>query len=72
MNETTIQIPSEELFGPLYQELSVFTYTYNPKTRNIKYGHPAGLHDDTVMSLAIGNYARKSKKTYGTYATMGR
>lgn len=72
MNESTIEIPSEELFPHLYQELSVFTYDYNPKTRNIKYGHPAGLHDDTVMSLAIGNFARKSKKSYGTYAVMGK
>ena len=72
MNESTIQIPSEELFPHLYQELSVFTYEYNPKTRNIKYGHPAGLHDDTVMSLAITNWSRKTKKSYGTYAVMGR
>ena len=72
MNESTIQIPSEELFPHLYQELSVFTYEYNPKTRNIKYGHPAGLHDDTVMSLAICNWSRKTKKSYGTYAVMGR
>ena len=72
MNESTIRIPSEELFQPLYNELSVFTYDYNPKTRNIKYGHPAGLHDDTVMSLAIGNYNRKNNKNYGQYTVMGK
>ena len=72
MNETSVLIPSEELFPHLYQELSVFTYDYNPKTRNIKYGHPNGLHDDTVMSLAICNYSRKTRKSFGTYNVMGR
>jgi hypothetical protein len=72
MNENTIKIPSQDLFGALYSELTTFTYEYNPKTRNIRYGHPSGLHDDTVMSLAIANYARKTKKTVGQYATVGR
>ena len=72
MNDSTVLIPEEQLFAPLYQELSVFTYEYNPKTRNIRYGHPSGLHDDTVISLAISNYARKSKKSVGSYAVMGK
>ena len=72
MNEETIKIPEERLFAPLYSELSTFTYTYNPKTRNIKYGHPSGLHDDTVMSLAIANYNRKQNKSLGTYTVMGK
>tara|TARA_R110000782_G_scaffold120596_2_gene211595 strand:+ start:98 stop:1324 length:1227 start_codon:yes stop_codon:yes gene_type:complete len=72
MNEITIKIPNSELFPALYSELSVFTYTYNPKTRNIKYGHPSGLHDDTVMSLAIANYNRKQNKSVGSYATMSK
>ena len=72
MNEDTIKIPNEQLFPALLSELSVFTYEYNPKTRNIRYGHPSGLHDDTVMSLAIVNYNRKQNKTLGSYAVMGR
>jgi len=72
MNELTVKIPSKGLFPALYSELSVFTYEYNPKTRNIRYGHPAGLHDDTVISLAIVNYNRKQNKTYGQYTVMGR
>lgn len=72
MNENTIRIPSSELFPALEHELSIFTYEYNPKTRNIRYGHPAGSHDDTVMSLAIANYCRKTKKSLGSYAVMGR
>lgn len=67
-NEVSVHIPSKELFSPLYNELSYFTYEYSPKTRSIRYGHPTGLHDDTVMSLALCNYNRKKNKTYGTYA----
>ena len=67
-----IQIPNEGLFPALSHELEIFTYEYNPKTRNIKYGHPPGMHDDTVMSLAIANYNRKTNKTIGTYAVIGR
>ena len=72
MNKTQIKIPSQELFPALYQELGVFTYYYNTKTRNIRYGHPKGLHDDTVMSLAICNYARKTKRSVGTYNVIGK
>ena len=72
MNEDTIGIPDALTFAPLLSELEVFTYEYNPKTRNIRYGHPSGLHDDCVISLAIANYNRKQNKTLGTYAVMGR
>lgn len=72
MNEDTIGIPDTHLFPALLGELEVFTYEYNPKTRNIRYGHPSGLHDDCVISLAIANYNRKQNKTLGTYAIMGR
>ena len=71
MNESTIRIPDENLFPYLISELETFTYSYNPKTRSIKYGHPNGLHDDTVMSLAIANYNRKQNKSYGQYAMSG-
>ena len=72
MNESTVRIPDGQLFAPLLSELEVFTYQYNPKTRSIKYGHPTGLHDDCVISLAIVNYNRKQNKTLGTYAVMGK
>ncbi len=72
MNEDTIGIPDSHTFPALLSELEVFTYEYNPKTRNIRYGHPSGLHDDCVISLAIANYNRKQNKTLGTYAIMGR
>ena len=66
-NEGSIGIPSKKLFSPLYQELETFTYDYNPKTRAVKYGHPSGLHDDCVISLALANYCRKTKHKLGKY-----
>ena len=72
VNQQAIRIPSKTLFEPLTFEMETFTYTYNPKTRNVSYGHPSGLHDDTVLSLAITNYNRKTNKSLGSYAVMGR
>lgn len=48
-------------------ELSYFTYEYNPKTRKVKYAAPVGLHDDYVMSRAIANAALKDLKSTGVY-----
>jgi hypothetical protein len=69
-NNYDVMIPSKDIFEPLTRELEVFTYDYSPKTRTLKYGHPNGFHDDTVMSLAIANYCRKTKKTLGSYNYM--
>ena len=71
-NESSISIPHRKLFEPLWDELEVFTYEYSPKTRSVKYGHPTGLHDDTVISLSLANYWRKQNKSYGSYTVMGR
>ena len=68
LNENNIKIPSKELFSPLHNELSVFTYEYSPSSRTIKYGSPNGHHDDTVISLAIANLCRKKLRTLGTYS----
>jgi hypothetical protein len=48
----TIKIPKKEQ-SELYNELVIFSYEYNPKTRGLKYSAPSGFHDDCVMSLAI-------------------
>lgn len=69
-NEGSIGIPDKSAYEALHHELEVFTYDYNPKTRSIRYGHPTGLHDDTVLSLAIANYNRKQKQSSG-YAVIG-
>lgn len=66
-NERSIQVPTSELFPALYNELKVFTFEYNPKTRNIRYGAMSGHHDDCVMSLAICYNTLKQKKTSGSY-----
>lgn len=72
VNENTLKIPSKELFPALYSEMSIFTYEYNPKSRTIRYTHPAGQHDDTIIATAIANYNRKVNKTLGTYAYIAR
>jgi hypothetical protein len=50
----------------LKKEFEVFTYSYNPKTRTIKYSAPSGFHDDGVMASAIGYncYKRYGKESW--------
>jgi hypothetical protein len=72
INEGNIRIPSKDLFPPLFEELSIFTYDYSPKTRSIKYGSPNGFHDDCVMSLALCNYSKKQNKSKGQYSYLTR
>jgi len=50
------------------QELEIFTYEYNQKTRNIKYSAPTGFHDDYVMSRAISYEALRTLKHSGNYS----
>lgn len=71
-NESNIKIPNKDLFPPLVHELGIFSYEYNPRTRNVRYGAPSPHHDDCVMSLAIANYNRKQNLSIGTYAVMGK
>jgi hypothetical protein len=68
LNENNIKIPNKQLYSALYNELSVFTYEYSPKSRSIKYGAPNGHYDDCVISLAIANLCRKKLRTLGTYS----
>ena len=68
LNEGNIKIPSKELFPALYNELSVFTYEYNPKSRSVRYDAPNGHHDDCVMSLALANLSLKKLRTLGNYS----
>ena len=70
-SNSNIKIPSKDLYPHLVHELELFSYEYNPRTRNVKYGAPAPHHDDCVMSLAIANYNRKQNINTGTYAIMG-
>lgn len=52
----------------LKKEFDVFSYEYNPKTRNIKYSAPSGFHDDGIISSAIGYEAVKKLKLKGVYS----
>jgi hypothetical protein len=52
----------------LIDELEAFTYIYNPNTRNVQYSAPQGVHDDSVISLALSIQAHKELKNKGTYA----
>ena len=67
INEGLIQLPTKDIYPPLYQELGTFSYEYSLKTRKIKYGALEGAHDDTVMSLALAYHTLKKRKTKGTY-----
>ena len=72
LNQDGIKIPNETLFPALSHELGIFSYEYNPRSRQVRYGAPAPHHDDCVMSLAIANYNRKQNSTLGEYVFMGR
>lgn len=49
----------------LIDELNMFTYDYNLRTRQIKYSAPQGFHDDGVMSLAFAWSSFKENKGMG-------
>jgi hypothetical protein len=59
-----LSLPNEEY---LIDELEAFTYVFDVKTRNVKYSAPEGIHDDTVISLALYNQARKNLSQRGKY-----
>ena len=71
LNESNVSIPHKSLFGQLWQEMEVFTYEYNPRSRTIRYSHPNGMNDDCVISLCLANNWRKENKNYGSYTVMG-
>ena len=48
-------------------EFSYFSATYNPKTRNVSYAAPQGLHDDIVMATVFAYDALKNGKIIGNY-----
>ena len=52
-----LELPSPNLFPPLYKELQMFQYKYLPSGK-ISYEAMSGAHDDTVMSLSICNWNR--------------
>lgn len=57
ISDGNLELPSPNLFQPLYQELQMFQYKFLPSGK-ISYQAMSGAHDDTVMSLAICNWNR--------------
>jgi hypothetical protein len=55
--DMNLELPSVNLFEPLYKELHAFQYKYLPSGK-ISYQAMSGMHDDCVMSLAICNWNR--------------
>ena len=60
-----LQLASKDLFPELYKELAAFTYKISPSGKT-QFSHPAGMHDDTVMSLMMANQARNNLKIKAT------
>lgn len=57
-------IPNDE---DMIDELEAFTYVFDARTRHVKYSAPEGIHDDSVISLALYNQARKHLSKRGIY-----
>jgi phage FluMu gp28-like protein len=53
IEEKLISIPHYTLDKTIYEELSNFSFSYSPKTKQITYQALAGCHDDAVISLAL-------------------
>lgn len=51
----------------LKRQFGYFTAEFNPKTRNVSYNAPQGLHDDIVMATLLAYDAYDTGKTTGNY-----
>ena len=51
------------------RELATYTAEYNPKTRNVSYNAPNGLHDDICIAMMLAYDAYKNGKIMGVYIT---
>lgn len=61
-NQITILDEEKQL-----RQLSVYSAEYNPKTKNVTYNAPRGLHDDRVMALMLSYRGYKNKQATGYY-----
>lgn len=52
----------------LLRQLMAYAAEYNPKTKNVTYNAPRGLHDDRVMSLMLSYHGYKQRQTTGVYS----
>ncbi len=62
INKLIVSIEHQEISIPnivtLKNELAAFTYSLT-RTGKISYNAPSGMHDDTVIALALANFYRK-------------
>ena len=57
IDDGKLKLPSPQLDSVMYNELAAFSAT--PMSNGyIKYSHPPGGHDDSVIALALANMAR--------------
>ena len=56
-------LPDEKLKS----QFGYFSAEYNPKTRNVTYAAPQGLHDDVVMATLLAYDAYKNGRVIGNY-----
>ncbi len=57
IEDKVLRFPTKALEPVFWSEMSKFTYE-KKEDGYIKYGHPEGGHDDTVVALALANEAR--------------
>ena len=50
------------------RQLMTYSAEYNPKTKNVTYNAPMGLHDDRVMSLMLSYHGYKERQSIGVYS----
>lgn len=53
------------------RQLSYYSAEYNPKTRNVYYNAPNGLHDDICIALMLSYNAYKKNNNRATYSIGG-
>lgn len=49
------------------RQLGIYSAEYNPKTKNVTYNAPRGLHDDRVMALMLSYHGYKERQMTGVY-----
>lgn len=50
------------------KELAVYSAEYNPRTKNVSYNAPQGLHDDCCIALMLSLNAINNNKANGVYS----
>jgi len=65
IEDVNLELPSVNLFPVLGDELETFQYEILPSGK-IRYTHPSGMHDDSVLALAMANWSRVNPKRGGS------